>query len=174
MKSKILGIVVIAVVLISTSALAQNQVQKPNFGNRGERQVRQNRAMNPRIQRMNFFTEEQQEAIKKIRLETAKETKPLRNKLGEMEAHQNTLATADKADMKAIDKNIEDIGEVKIEIAKIQAKERQDIRSLLTEEQLLRFDNMHGNHFRSEMHRPGMNRMNPPERPERGHFERAN
>ena len=174
MKSKILGIVVIAVVLISTSALAQNPMQRPAFGNRGERQFQRNRQMNPPAQRMNFFTGEQQEAIKKIRLETAKEMKPLRNKLNEMEAHQRTLATADKADMKAIYKNIEEIGEVKTDIAKIQAKERQDIRGLLTDEQLLSFDNMRGKLFEGKMRRPGMNRMSPSERPGRRPFDRAN
>ncbi len=171
MKSKIFGIVVIAVILISTSALAQrpNQGpdQRPAFGNRGEGQVQQNREMHPRFQGMQFFTDEQREAIKKIRLATAKEMKPLRNKLNEMEAHQKTLATADKADMNAIYKNIEEIGKVKTDIAKVQAKERQDIRALLTDEQLLSFDNSRRNHFGGEMRRPGMNRMNQTERPGR-------
>ena len=64
------------------------------------------------------------ETIKKIRLETGKEVKPLQNKLNEMEARQHTLTTADKTDMNAINKNIEEMGKIKIEIAKIQAKQQ--------------------------------------------------
>lgn len=178
MKSRILGIVIIAVVLISTSAIAQKSEQQRPLRDRGETQFQRNREMNPRIQRTPFFTEEQQEAMKEIRLESASEIKPLRNKLNELEAHQKTLSTADKADMKAINKNIEEIGEIKTEIAKIQAKQKQSIRSLLTKEQLLSFDNNRENRFgnrnsRLEARRPDMNRMgrmNRPERPGRNQF----
>jgi Spy/CpxP family protein refolding chaperone len=90
-----------------------------------------------------------------------------------MEAHQKTLSTADKADMNAIYKNIEEIGEVKTEIAKVQAKEHQDVRNLLTEEQLLSFDNSRGKRFQGDMRRTGMNRMNQPERFGRRPFDRT-
>lgn len=173
MKRKILGIVIIAIVLVSTAALAQRPETGRKFGNRGDTQMQRNREMNPRIQRTQFFTEEQQEAIKKIRLETAKEMKPLRNKLNEMEAHQKTLTTADKADMKAIYKNIEEIGKEKTEIAKVQAKQHQDVRKLLSEEQLLSFDNSRGQRFEGAIRGPGMNRMSPPERQGRGTFGRT-
>ena len=164
MKRRILGIVLIATVLISTIAFAQRPQSGREPGNRGETQLRFSRDMNPRAQRMQLFTEEQQEAIKNIRLETAKKLKPLQNKLSELEAHQKTLTTADKADMNAIYKNIEEIGGVKTEIAKVQAKERQDVRNLLTEEQLLSFDNSRGKRFQGDMRRQGMNRMAQPDR----------
>ena len=173
MKRRILGMVIIAVVLISTTAIAQRPEPGRVLGNRGEAQMQRNRNMNPRVQRTPFFSEEQQEAIKNLRLETAKEMKPLRNKLNEMEAHQKTLTTADKADLNAIYKNLEEIGEVKTDIAKIQAKERQNIRSLLTEEQLLSFDHSQGMRFDGEVRRPAMNRMNQPERPGRRQFGRG-
>ena len=173
MKRKISGIVLIATVLISTIALAQKPQSGREPGNRGETQLRFNRDMNQRGQRMPIFTEEQQEAIKNIRLETAKKLKPLQNKLNEMEAHQKTLSTADKADMNAIYKNIEEIGEVKTEITKVQAKEHQDVRNLLTEEQLLSFDNSRGKRFQGDMRRTGMNRMNQPERFGRRPFDRT-
>ena len=175
MKRKLFVIVIIATILISTSAIAQQRPERGRaFENRGETQLQRNREVNPRVQRAPLFTDEQQESIKNIRLETAKEVKPLRNKLNELAARQKTLTTAEKADMKAINKNIEEIGDVKTEIAKIQEKERQDIRSLLTEEQLLSFDNSRGNRPGSEMRRPGMNRMNQPERFGRRPFDRAN
>ena len=89
-----------------------------------------------------LLSDEQKEAVKSIRMKNMKELKPLKDKLRELEAHQVTLTTAAKADMPAIYAGIEKIGGVKIEMAKIMAKERQDIRALLTEEQLLKFELM--------------------------------
>ncbi|MBN2636376.1 MAG: Spy/CpxP family protein refolding chaperone [Prolixibacteraceae bacterium] len=175
MKRRVLGITIVAVVLITTSAFAQRTEQGRTLGNRGEIQFQRNGDMNQRAERMQFFTDEQQEAIKNIRLETAKEIKPLRNQLNELEARQKTLTTADKADMKAINNNIEEMGKVKTEIAKIQAKQQQDIRSLLTEEQLLRFDNSGERSFgnrssRPEIGRSAMNRGQMPGRFNRNRF----
>ena len=90
----------------------------------------------------NFFTKEQQEQVKSIRLETAKQVQPLRNELRELQAHQQTLSTSDKPDMKAIYQNIDEMTEVQGNIRKIMAKQQQDIRSLLTDEQKLKFDAM--------------------------------
>jgi len=55
-------------------------------------------------------------------------------------AHQKTLMTAEKPDLDAINKNIEKMGSLKTEMAKIQAKSRLDMRAQLTEEQRLKFD----------------------------------
>jgi Spy/CpxP family protein refolding chaperone len=56
-------------------------------------------------------------------------------------AHQRTLTTADNADLKAINKNIDKMAEIKAEMAKIMAKQHQAFRSQLSEEQLIKFDN---------------------------------
>ena len=143
MKIRFLTLTLITVLAVSSMAIAQ---QKPD-GKRGERAQRE--ALMPRHERMaervnHFFTEEQQEQVKAIRLETAKQVKPLRNELGELEARQQTLTTADKADLNAIYSNIDKMTGVKAEIQKIMAKQHQQIRSLLTEEQLLKFDAMKG------------------------------
>jgi Spy/CpxP family protein refolding chaperone len=115
--------------------------------------------------RQPFFTEDQKETMKEMRLETAKQVKPLRNGLNELAAKQKTLTTADNADLKAINKNIDKMSEIKAEIAKIHAKQHQEIRSLLTEEQLIKFDamkqhrakkgNMRNRDFRAERRGPG-------------------
>jgi Spy/CpxP family protein refolding chaperone len=86
------------------------------------------------------LTEEQKEAFKQSMLAMQKQLQPIRNELGETEAHQKTLMTAEKPDMAAINKNIEKIGALKIEIAKIEAKHHQDMRARLTDEQRLKFD----------------------------------
>jgi len=87
-----------------------------------------------------FFTEEQKEAMKEIRLETAKKMKPLKNQLREMNARQKTLTTAEDANLDAIYENIEKMSKAKTEMAKIRARQHQEVRELLTEEQLLKFD----------------------------------
>jgi len=82
----------------------------------------------------------QKESFKKGMLEMHKLLQPLRNELGEVEAHQKTLMMAEKPDLAAINKNIEKIGTIKIEMAKIQAKNRVEMRAQLTDEQRLKFD----------------------------------
>lgn len=142
MKTRILTLVVS--MLLTTVVLAQpgqriekwqklSPEQKQNF-------MKKRQAMNN--DRGTFFTEEQKESMKALRLETAKQVKPLRNELNELEARQKTLTTANNADVKAINKNIDKMSEVKAAIAKIHAKQHQEIRNMLTEEQLIKFDAM--------------------------------
>ena len=89
------------------------------------------------------LTDTQKEAFQKNRVETEKLLQPLRNQLGEAEAHQRTLVTAEKPDMDAIGKNIEKMGAIKTDMEKIRTKQQLALRSQLTEEQRLKFDNAH-------------------------------
>jgi len=93
------------------------------------------------------LTDAQKEAFKQSMLALQKQLQPLRNELGEAEAHQKTLTTAEKPDMAAINKNVDKIGALKIEMAKLQVKHRMDLRAQLTDEQRLKFD-MHKNKMR--------------------------
>jgi len=86
------------------------------------------------------LTDVQKEAFKKGMLALQKQLQPLRNELGEAEARQKTLSTVDKPDMGAINKNIEKIGDLKTEMAKLQVKHHLDMRAQLTAEQKLKFD----------------------------------
>lgn len=88
------------------------------------------------------LTDEQKEEMKTIRLDGYKAIKPLKNELNELEARHKTLTTADKANIKAIEQNIDAISSVKTKIAKIRARNHQKVRALLTEEQLMKFDEM--------------------------------
>ncbi len=96
------------------------------------------------------LTDAQKEAFKQSQLAMQKQLQPIQNELGEAEAHQKTLMSAEKTDMAAINKNIEKIGGLRIEMAKIRAKNHLDMRAQLTEEQRLKFDAMKG-HFKQEM-----------------------
>ena len=155
MKTRILSLLIVAALFISTAGLAQPTKQ----GNRNPE--RKSMMMKQFDQQKNihqkFFTVEQQETMKTLRLETAKKVKPFKNELRELMAHQQTLTTADTADLKAINKNIDKMSDTKTEIAKIMAAQHQQIRSLLTEEQLLRFDTMKNNRGK----KPGGDSMRP-------------
>ena len=159
MKTKISTILMVAALIISTAAAAQKSMSPKNkkYG-----QEMAEYRMKPDFQKTDFLTEEQKEAFKKLRLETAKELKPLKNELRELMAHQQTLATADNADLKAINKNIDKMSEVKADIAKIMARQHQAFRSQLNEEQLIIFDSR-----QHKMHPVNQNQKNKREYGER-------
>jgi Spy/CpxP family protein refolding chaperone len=92
------------------------------------------------VQGLNL-TDAQKEAFKAGMIATQKKLQPLKNELGEAEAHQRTLVTAEKPDLAAINKNIEKIGALKVEMAKVQIKNRMEMRAQLNDEQRLKFDN---------------------------------
>ncbi|MFN8206763.1 MAG: Spy/CpxP family protein refolding chaperone [Bacteroidales bacterium] len=90
------------------------------------------------------LSEEQKTKISAMRTSHMKEMQQLKNLAAENRAHYRTLMSADKADMAAINKNIEEFGKLRVEMMKKQAAHKQDIRSLLTEEQRLAFDMKQG------------------------------
>ena len=86
------------------------------------------------------LTDAQKEVFKQTMLALQKQLQPIRNEIGEAEARQKTLVTIDKPDMADINKNIEKIGGLKTEMAKIQAKHRIEMRAQLSDEQRIKFD----------------------------------
>ena len=61
------------------------------------------------------LSDQQNEQIKKLRLALAEKTLPLRNQLGEKEAHMRTLVCAHVIDVAAVEKTAEEIGEIRKE-----------------------------------------------------------
>jgi Spy/CpxP family protein refolding chaperone len=159
MKTKIFSFLMVAVFVISTAASAQ---QTRGEYNKGKRQEMMKPGMRQNAQKSNFLTEEQKETMGKLRLETAKALKPLKNELRELQARQQTLTTANNADLKAIDKNIDKMAEVKAEMAKIMAKQHQAFRSQLTEEQLIKFDSRKNKMRQGMRNQDGRNRADGP------------
>jgi len=86
------------------------------------------------------LTDAQKESFKASTMATQKLLLPLRNELGEAEAHQKTLLSAEKPDFAAINKNIEKIGGIRIEMAKIQTRHRLEMRAQLSDEQRLKLE----------------------------------
>ena len=135
MKTRIIALLTLAQMAIASSGLMA-QPKGPNAQPANPAERKELKGKNPEA----GFTDEQKTKMKEIRLAAYKEIKPLQNQLGELQAKERTLTTADKADMNAINANIEDIAKVKVKIAKIEAANLQQIRSLLTDEQKIKFD----------------------------------
>jgi len=87
------------------------------------------------------LTEEQQEQLKAFKLDMDKAALPLKNQVGEKEARLKTLTTAASYDAKAVSKVIEEIGDLKTDLMKLKVGQAQKVKSILTEEQLVAFNN---------------------------------
>jgi Spy/CpxP family protein refolding chaperone len=100
------------------------------------------------------LSEDQQTKIEKLHDQHFKSMQAIRDQMAEKKARLNTLNHADKPDMDAINKVIEDIGQLKVQMMKKKITHRLEIRNLLTDEQKIVFDKqpmgkMHKKHFRS-------------------------
>ena len=161
MRTKILSIVLLmslSVVLVAQTT--ENGPKKPMRG-QDHSLLMQNRQNGPH-DGLNL-TDVQKDAFKQSMLAMQKQIQPLRNELGEAKAHQKTLVTTEKPDLSAINKNIDKIGALKIEIEKIQVKHRLDLRAQLTDEQKLKFDLQKGRmgHEKGPKHNGGSQHEHP-------------
>ena len=137
MKTRILALAVM--MGLATGLMAKpNEKRDERAASGANHEMQMNKKEGP--QNALNLTDAQKEAFKKSRLALEKQLQPVRNELGEAEARQRTLTTTDKPDMDAINKNIEKMGALKTEMAKIQAKHHLEIRAQLTDEQRLKFD----------------------------------
>lgn len=86
------------------------------------------------------LTQEQEDQINVLKTQHLKTTLALKNELNEKEARYVTLMTAEKPDMNAINKLIDEIALLKGKIMKEKASHQQEIRKVLTEDQRVLFD----------------------------------
>ena len=143
MKTNFLMAIAIAIVT-SLTANAQMQRTQPYSG-KSPQEVKQ--VMRPEgfsLPAQNL-TDKQREELMKMRTEQLKERTQMRNQLREKRAKLENLQTADKPDMKEINKVIDEIAAIQAQEMKSQAANRQKIRSMLTDEQRIRFDAQGGN-----------------------------
>ena len=141
MKRNFILLSVAAFVLVLTGfALAQIEGKGPQDSPR-HRMLREHEpGMFARLE----LTDAQKEQIEKLRTQHMKNVLPLRNELGELRAELRTLSTVDKVNMTDINKKIDEMGKVQTELMKERAAHRQQIRSLLTDEQRVKFDSHFG------------------------------
>ncbi|MFO7889209.1 MAG: periplasmic heavy metal sensor [bacterium] len=100
------------------------------------------------------LNDEQKEKINNLRTDFLKDVKPIKDKLAEKQVKLNTLRTAEKVNMKSVNSLIEEIVGLKADLINKQEAHHQQIRSLLTEEQRIHFDNQH-----KRMHCQGKHHM---------------
>ena len=101
------------------------------------------------------LTPDQKTKIKLLRTGLQKEMLPLKNQLGEKRARMQTLETAEKVDMTAINTQIDEIKGLEAKMYKLKAAQRQEIRMLLTAEQRIHFDTKPKKHERGKNKRHG-------------------
>jgi len=138
MKSKIL---IVAVIMLFGTSMSFSQ--NKTYNHKGDCQHAEKQGiMDRKHHEPNIpnLTEKQETQMKDLHLEFKKNIMPIKNIIGEKEAKLHSLKSAEKADIAAINKQIEEIGNLKIQIEKEQAKLEQDIRKLLNDEQRLFFD----------------------------------
>lgn len=92
------------------------------------------------------LTDEQVQKIESLKIEHQKKVLPLQNDLNEKEAKLRTLETSENVDLKAIYSLIDEIGVVKVKLAKESASNHQEIRKMLTPEQRVQFDTLGNRH----------------------------
>jgi len=141
MKTKIL---MLAVLLgLTTVVFSQPKEKEQGKSFQGKHEMRMDDRKGGPENGLNL-TDAQKDAFKQNQLAMQKQLQPIQNELGEAEAHQKTLMSAEKPDLVAINNNIEKIGGLKVEMEKIKTKNHLDIRAQLTEEQRLKFDAFKG------------------------------
>ncbi len=86
------------------------------------------------------FTAEQQEQLKPLKIEQMKTMTQFRNELGEFKAKMKTLISADDVNLKDVDKLLDEMGEVKLSMAKSRLAHKQSVRAILTDEQKVMMD----------------------------------
>jgi Spy/CpxP family protein refolding chaperone len=98
------------------------------------------------------LTQEQTKQIEQLKLKHMKDVLQMHNSLKEKQARLRTLETAEKADLTAINKIIDEITVIKSDIMKKRAAHHQEVRKLLTEEQRIKFDTRPLKHRQNGMH----------------------
>jgi len=90
------------------------------------------------------LSEEQQAKMDELRTKHLKEVTPLRNELNEKRARLQTLESAEKIDINAINKTIDEIAQLRANIMKKGAAHRAEVSSILTDDQRAVFNSRRG------------------------------
>jgi Spy/CpxP family protein refolding chaperone len=114
---------------------------------RPERGPSQGKGMGPGMrpgmqddQHLSGLTDEQRARIRDIQLNARKRMLPVDNQLNEKRARLQTLSTGETIDRNAAKKVIREISDLQAERMTIRWETRQEVRSVLTDEQKIRFD----------------------------------
>jgi Spy/CpxP family protein refolding chaperone len=86
------------------------------------------------------LTDKQKEQVQEIHLNGQQAMLPIRNQLREEMARLRTLTTSENYDQDAVQKTIQTIADLRADMMLEQVSHHQEVRSVLTEEQRIKFD----------------------------------
>ncbi len=89
---------------------------------------------------MKGLSAEQQEQLKAIRLETQKQTTPLKAELKVLRAELDKASIGNKVNSSEVNNLIDKISKLQGDLMKIRYAKKQKVRSILTDEQKVMFD----------------------------------
>ncbi len=136
MKSRIFvkSLVVVAITgLITTGTFTAKAQPGPRWADKGV----QEQGYYCRIPNL---TDDQQKKLNDLRTKHLKEVTPLKNELNEKVARLRTLESADKQDIDAINKTIDDISALKAKLMKKRVSHRAEVSQILTDDQKVYFN----------------------------------
>lgn len=139
------GLVVLVMCFIGASNLQAQQFRRGERPQPRQEQQRgqQGEEMNqkgPRGPHIPNLTEEQKKQMHSFKLSLEKASLPIKNQVGEKEARLKTLVTAEAYNEKAVNNVIEEIGDLRTKLMKLKVGNGEKIKSILTEEQLVIFN----------------------------------
>lgn len=94
----------------------------------------------PMQQRIPDLTEEQDAALKTLKVTHEKESLPLKNQVNELEAQLQTLITQEEINKTEAGRVIERLGDIKVEMMKLKVDHTTEVKSILTDEQKVFFN----------------------------------
>lgn len=125
--------------LVLVAAVAMPAAARGGASPRGRGMGRGGSCMGPQ------FTTEQQDQIKKIHDKYDAKRVELSNRLDVLQVEmQDLVAAKGEPDFKAIEKKMEDISAVRLDLSKLRLRIHQDVRPLLTDDQKTLFDSRLG------------------------------
>jgi Spy/CpxP family protein refolding chaperone len=136
MKNRILTITLLAVAVAAASAFGQAKTEKKIV----KHVTAEKAAPAPKGPCGLDLTDEQRKKIDAMDLETEKALLPLRGQIEVRNAELKQLMLADKPDAAAVEKKIDEIGGLKMQIEKKRVLQQLAVRGLLTPEQRVDFD----------------------------------
>ncbi|MBO6587303.1 MAG: Spy/CpxP family protein refolding chaperone [Gracilimonas sp.] len=149
MKTLVKSFAITALLLsLSVSAIGQQRFKNPDR-DRGERVERFQQKRNAqgqqhqRVMAMLDLSDEQKEQIQGIHLNGQKEMLPLKTQLQEAHAKLRTLTVANEYDETEVQEVISEISDLNKTMLTNRVEHRQQIRELLTDDQRVKFDNLH-------------------------------
>lgn len=149
MKKSIFRIVLLAGMVVGSGIAVNAQHQKGSRDKDNSAKYEHRKMDREGHEAILDMTDEQKEKVKTLRISLLKDTGPIENELKEKKATLNTLSSAETVDKKAMEKIIEEIGELNTKLMLAREFHKQDVRAILTEEQRVFFD-------RKDDHKRGM------------------